>query len=160
MSIIITPEIINYINNLLNKKLKILLNDINYKYNLNITDNDINKYINISLLYKYKYNTSLISEENQCLAINSSNKRCTKEKVENSKYCIKHINKINNRDYIDKQNVTKSVNNTDNYKINGEIICINDKKYIYIKYNNLLFSHDLYNIQYIGKYINNEILYN
>ena len=89
---------------------------------------------------------------------NSSNKRCKKIKENNSKYCIKHLHK-NNNDYVDNKNMNKSSNTTEIYRISGEIIYIDDIKYIYIKNNNLLFSYDLYNIQYIGKYINNKIIY-
>lgn len=160
MSIIVTPEVINYINNLINNKLYVLINNIIDKYNLNIDQETINNYIKINILYKKKNKLiNTIPEEHQCLAINSSNKRCKKIRENNSKYCSKHINK-NNSDYIDNTNVNKSTNTTDIYRISGEVIYINNKKYIYIKNNNLLFSYNLYNIQYIGKYIDNEIIYN
>ena len=154
MSIIIKPEVMKYIDNLLASKLRIYVNNIITENNLNINPEIIEKYININILYKNKKKKpiSLISEEYQCLAMNSSNKRCNKIKECDSKYCIKHLHK-NNNDYIDDKNINKITNKTEIYRITGEIIYINGEKYIYIKNNNLLFTYDLYNIEYIDKYI-------
>jgi len=160
MSIIITPDVLNYINNLINTKLHKFIDNICKENNLNIEPEIINKYINIHILYKKKPKTiNIIPEEQQCLAINSSNKRCKKKKECNSKYCAKHSRKSNNSDYVDNVDINKISNTTSTYRISGEIIYINDTKYIFIKNNNLLFTYDLYNIQYIGKYIDGEIIY-
>jgi hypothetical protein len=142
MSLILTPDILNLLllkhNNELNK---IIGNDINI--NLLPELKNINCLINQK---KYKMNN-----ETRCLAKNSQNNQCKRNRLPDKNYCKKHL--LNNKgDY--NENYT---NIELNVIIECEYIMINDVKYIYNKNNNLLFSNDLYKPECVGIYINGNI---
>jgi len=148
MSLVLTHEILNLLFTKHNVELNKIINSIDnldHIININLIEN-INNTEDLFNNKKFK-----INNQTRCLAKNSQNNQCKRNRVLETNYCKKHL--ITNKgDYNENYTNIKS-----NIIIECEYITIEDIKYIYNKNNNLLFSNNLYNPICIGIYINNII---
>ena len=127
-----------------------LIDNIGNKYN--IDKEELVKLVP-NIIEKKKKKLTPCSNQHQCMGRKQDGKQCTRRKKEGADYCGKHIN-CQKYGRID----DKSADKLNDDLLRTVLVDINNSNYL-MDINNNLFSFHPEAPEYIGKYIDNQIVY-